>query len=166
MFFKIFLITLLGFSLSEDVLKYKCAKELKIDRCYYEYQDKEAKVNTIFVKPCGSGERCTKTNSVPYGNKEYNCIKSNWLDMLKEGDSCTSPYECESRICINGKCSYLEDYFYSCTQNYECGLNSYCDDVCLPINKKDYNRLLDIMIYGKTIDKKINIDDLITNEYI
>ena len=34
------------------------------------------------------------------------------------------------------------------------------------INKKDYNRLLDIMIYGKTIDKKINIDDLITNEYI
>ena len=33
------------------------------------------------------------------------------------------------------------------------------------INKKDYNRLLDIMIYGKTIDKKVNIDDLITNEY-
>lgn len=33
------------------------------------------------------------------------------------------------------------------------------------INKKDYNRLLDIMIYGKTIEKKVNIDDLITNEY-
>lgn len=33
------------------------------------------------------------------------------------------------------------------------------------INKKDYNRLLDIMLYGKTIDKKINIDKLITNEY-
>lgn len=33
------------------------------------------------------------------------------------------------------------------------------------VNVKDYDRLLDIMIYGKTIDKKINIQSLITNEF-
>ena len=33
------------------------------------------------------------------------------------------------------------------------------------VNKNDYDRLLDIMIYGKTIDKKVDIDLLITNEY-
>lgn len=33
------------------------------------------------------------------------------------------------------------------------------------VNKNDYNRLLDIMIYGKTISKKVNIDEIITNEY-
>ena len=33
------------------------------------------------------------------------------------------------------------------------------------VNKGDYDRLLDIMMYGKTIDEKINIDLLITNEF-
>lgn len=33
------------------------------------------------------------------------------------------------------------------------------------INISDYDRLQDIMLYGKTIDKKINADDLITNEF-
>ncbi len=33
------------------------------------------------------------------------------------------------------------------------------------VNKDDYDRLLDIMMYGKTIDEKINIDLLITNEF-
>ncbi len=32
------------------------------------------------------------------------------------------------------------------------------------VNIKDYDRLLDIMIYGKTIDKKVNINLLISNE--
>ena len=33
------------------------------------------------------------------------------------------------------------------------------------ININDYDRLLDIMLYGKTINKKININDLITNDF-
>ena len=33
------------------------------------------------------------------------------------------------------------------------------------INIDDYNRLLDIMLYGKTIDKKINVSTLLTNEF-
>jgi NitT/TauT family transport system substrate-binding protein len=33
------------------------------------------------------------------------------------------------------------------------------------INIKDYDRLLDIMIYGKTIEKKVDINLLITNEF-
>lgn len=32
------------------------------------------------------------------------------------------------------------------------------------VNKNDYDRLLDIMLYGKTIDEKVNIDLLITND--
>ena len=32
------------------------------------------------------------------------------------------------------------------------------------VNKNDYDRLLNIMLYGKTIDKKVDIDLLITNE--
>lgn len=33
------------------------------------------------------------------------------------------------------------------------------------VNKADYNRLLDIMLYGKTIDSKINVETLVTNEF-
>jgi len=33
------------------------------------------------------------------------------------------------------------------------------------VNIDDYNRLQDIMIYGKTIDSKINSTDLVTNEF-
>ena len=33
------------------------------------------------------------------------------------------------------------------------------------INIDDYNRLLDIMMYGKVIDKKVDINLLVTNEY-
>ena len=33
------------------------------------------------------------------------------------------------------------------------------------INKDDYNRLVDILIYNKSIDKKITIEALITNEF-
>ena len=32
------------------------------------------------------------------------------------------------------------------------------------VNKNDYDRLLNIMLYGKTIDKKVDIDLLITND--
>ena len=32
------------------------------------------------------------------------------------------------------------------------------------VNKNDYDRLLNIMLYGKTIDEKVNIDLLITND--
>lgn len=33
------------------------------------------------------------------------------------------------------------------------------------VNTSDYYRLIDIMIYGKTIDKKVKVEDLITNEF-
>ena len=33
------------------------------------------------------------------------------------------------------------------------------------VNEDDYNRLMDIMIYGKNLDKRINVDLLITNEF-
>ena len=33
------------------------------------------------------------------------------------------------------------------------------------VNTDDYYRLIDIMIYGKTLDKKVTIETLITNEF-
>lgn len=33
------------------------------------------------------------------------------------------------------------------------------------VNKEDFENLIDIMIYGNTIENKINIEDLITNEF-
>ena len=33
------------------------------------------------------------------------------------------------------------------------------------MNIDDYNRLQDIMIYGKVLDKKVDANNLITNEF-
>lgn len=133
MFFYLLLISLLGnaFISAENTVKYKCASELKIARCYYQYTNNSEIIN--FVKPCGSGKKCVKVKDLRTDSNEYNCIKNDVDDMLQEGDSCVSLNECESRICLKGKCSYLENYFVKCGGDYHCGLNSYCNSVCEPI---------------------------------
>ena len=33
------------------------------------------------------------------------------------------------------------------------------------VNIKDYYRLIDIMLYGKALDKKVTVETLVTNEF-
>lgn len=119
------------------VNKYKCGKDLKFNQCQYTYYNSSERI--FFVKPCGKGERCVEVKPNDDKESKYQCVKTSIYEPLKEGDSCFTDEECESKICHEGKCMFLPDYTSSCKKDYQCGYNSYCDHTCLPIKKKgDY----------------------------
>lgn len=111
--------------------KFKCGKDLKVNYCIFTNEEEDA----IYVKPCKKGEQCKSVRKMIDDASTVQCVETKRTALLKEGDSCISSSECESTICNDGKCIYLEDYFNYCDNDNQCGLNSFCNNVCLPIYK-------------------------------
>lgn len=130
------ILILIGYLIAsiQGVIKYKCGKDLKIDDCQLKVKNGTDEIK--YVKPCNKGEKCVLIEDMANYGSSYKCVKTSIFNSLKVGESCISSIQCESRVCHNGKCSYLEDYFAYCKNDYQCGLNSYCDKVCKPIKKK------------------------------
>ena len=74
----------------------------------------------ISVRPCSSGYKC-ENNGLGVGNKA--CTST--FTLGTEGTSCILGLECESGLCIGGKCSVYSDNS-SCLSSKECSSNSYC----------------------------------------
>ena len=95
-----------------DTDVYKCAKDLKADFC--EASETKNNVTTHYYKGCPKGQKCDDF-----------CIK-NENKLLKEGKKCIIDDECQTRLCINEKCSYLSDGGDCNGSNAKCGPKSYC----------------------------------------
>lgn len=110
----------------ERTAKYKCADELSVDSCYFH----DINSNTIFVKSCSEKEFCLMISPLLAVGQ---CAKK---EMRQEGESCNSMVECMTGICLNGKCSTLNDG-ESCENDLNCGHKSFCHmKKCIPLYLK------------------------------
>ena len=116
-----------------SIQTFKCTDDLKVKTCLLRTKESNGDY-TNYVKKCPKNKSCA-----PIDEDVSQCIKVDGL--LEDGEKCKLNEECESKNCVDEKCSYISDGG-KCTGNFQCGKSSYCKSSgdtssCAPLVGKD-----------------------------
>ena len=110
---------------AESIITRTCASKLELDTCYLESKtfDGKDELVTQYYGKCKSNEICVETTFGEIGGFGHKCVKVK--SLLKLEKDCVAKGECQSGVCKDNKCSYLNSGDV-CSNDINCGNGLYC----------------------------------------